>query len=391
MTGTQAGVVIAGTGVAGVTAAQTLRADGFTGPVTLVGAEPGLPYRRTALSKDLLGADLSTGRIQLSKPEYWDANDITVRSGTRIVDVDREQQTVTLDDGDQLPYRALVIATGGQPVRPAWLGADVPTLRTLADAEAIRAAVTESGSLVVIGGGLIGLELAASTAAAGLPTVVLEAGDRLMQRVLPEQVSEFFAGLHRGHGADIRLGARVVSADARQAQLADGSVVTGTVVAALGIVPDTELAVRAGVPADRGGVPVDGALRTEVPGVYAAGDVAVLRDRVTGEPVRSEHWFGAVDQGKAVARTVLADFAGEDAPEFTEVPRAWTIQYGVNTQLVGNPAAPGTVTVEGDLEAADAAVTVGDPLVGAVTVGRPAQARELRGRIGQELAAGPVR
>ena len=384
-----AGAVIVGSGVAGATAAQTLRAEGFTGPVTIVGGEPGVPYRRTALSKDLVGADLRPDRIALLQPAAWADKEIEIFGGTTVLGVDVPRRTVDLDDGTALAYRVLVLATGGRPIRPAWLEEDVLTLRTIGDAERIRSAITASGALVVIGGGLIGLELAASAAAAGHSVTVLEAADRVMNRVVPPEVSEFIETLHRNNGVDLRCDSRVVRAGADGVELEDGSTVHGTVVAALGMVPEVGLAVRAGVRVSDGGIVVDQALRTDLPGIYAAGDAVVAPDPQTGDPARCEHWFGALDQGAAVARSVMADLAGEPAPVYTEVPRAWTVQYGVNVQIVGRPAAPGEVLVDGSLAERSATVTVTGPagIVGAVTVGRAAAARTLRARIAAALGS----
>lgn len=377
------GVLIVGSGVAGATAALTLRAEGYTGPVTVIGAESGLPYRRTALSKDLLGADLSAERIRLQKPGVWAARDIDVVGGVAAVDVDPGARTLTLNDGRRLPYRALILATGGRPLRPDWLDEEVPSLRTLADAERIRATIREHGGVVVIGGGLIGLELAASVAAAGLPAVVLEAGDRVLGRVVPAEVSEVVAAVHRDRGVRVHCGARVVSADPSGAVLADGTRIAGAVVAALGMVPNIGPARSAGAAVQRRGIVVDECLRTTVDGIYAAGDVA------TGGAADGEHWFGAQDQGAAVARSVLADFAGESAPVYAQVPRAWTTQYDLTLQMVGAPTADGEVAIDGDLAAGSATVTVTGPagLLGAVTVGRAAAARELRARLAAGLEA----
>ncbi|KJR08319.1 FAD-dependent oxidoreductase, partial [Gordonia sihwensis] len=174
-TASDAGVVVVGAGTAGVTAAATLRAEGYDGPVTLIGAEPGTPYRRTALSKDLLGADLSESRIALQKPDFWASRGIDIRTRVSVTAIDTAARTVALDDGTRLDYRALVLATGGRPIRPSWLAADVPALRTRDDAIAIRDGLNDSQRLVVIGGGLIGLELAASAAAHGMSATVVEA------------------------------------------------------------------------------------------------------------------------------------------------------------------------------------------------------------------------
>ena len=380
------GVVIVGAGTAGVTAAATLRAEGYDGPVTLLGAEPGLPYRRTALSKDLVSADLSEGRISLKKPDFWAAEQIDVRGGVRVADIDSAAQTVRLDDGSSIGYRALILATGGQPIRPSWLDPSVPTLRTRDDALAIRDDLDQSQRLVVIGGGLIGLELAASAAAHGMSATVVEACGNVAGRVMPPVVADYLAELHVANGVWLRTASAADSATSRRVQLADGVQLVGTVVAAVGARPDTALAESVGAEVCEHGVVVDATLATGVAGVYAAGDVAALPDLRTGEPCRGEHWFGATDQGAAVARSVLADFAGTPAPSFAEVPRAWTIQYGVNLQMVGWPTASDDVRVEGSLADGDALVTthVDGVVIGAVAVGRAAAARACR----SEIAAG---
>lgn len=384
-----AGIVVVGSGIAGATAAQTLRAEGFTGPVTLVGAEARLPYRRTALSKDLLAADLSPGRITLKPAEFWAERDIEVIGGAAVRDIDAAGASILLDDGTVLGYRALILATGARPIRPSWLDDDVFALRTVADAERIRSAITDSGSLVVIGGGLIGLELAASAAGAGLAVTVLESADRVMNRVVPAEVSEYLAQLHRSHGVDLRLGARVVGASSNRVECLDGTVVEGTVVAAVGAAPNVTLAEAAGASiGSGGGIVVDGALRTTVERIYAAGDAAAVPDPVSGDPMRGEHWFGALDQGAAVAHSVLADLVGEPAPVFAEVPRAWTVQYGVNMQMVGRPDLDGEVAVDGDpVNEATVTVTRDGRLLGAVTLGRAAAARALRARIADNAGA----
>ncbi|MGB3301305.1 NAD(P)/FAD-dependent oxidoreductase [Gordonia sp. (in: high G+C Gram-positive bacteria)] len=383
------GIVIVGSGTAGATAATTLRARGFDGPVTVIGAEPGLPYRRTALTKDLLAADLSEARIALAKPESWAEKKIDVRGGVRVTAIDPQARTVTLDDGSALGYRALILATGGQPVRPAWLN-DVATLRTRDDALAIRDRLRESERLVVIGGGLIGLELAASAAAHGMQVSVVEASNRVVGRVVPPVVSDYFASLHASHGVRLRTGTAASSVDAARVQLEDGTMLVGTVVAAIGALPDVALADSAGVSVGPTGIEVNASLATDVPGIYAAGDAAALPDLRTGQPARGEHWFGATDQGKAVALSVLADLAGEPAPSFVDVPRAWTIQYGVNVQMVGWPAEDGEISIDGSVADGDATVFthVDGALVGAVTIGRAAAARAARAEITEALALG---
>ncbi|GEE01604.1 reductase [Gordonia spumicola] len=383
-----AGVVIVGGGTAGATAAVTLRSGGYDGPVTLIAAEPEHPYRRTALTKDLLAADLSPEKIALQKPQSWTERDIDLRSGVTVTSIDTDGHTVTCSDGRDLSYRALILATGGSAARPGWLGPDVATIRTLDEALDVRRSVEEAARVAVVGGGLIGLELAASAAARGLDVDVIEAADRLLGRVVPVSVSEWFADLHRSNGVTLHLDSAVTSATADEVVLADGSRIVGPVVAAVGMTPDVALAAAAGIETARAGIVVDDTFATSASDVYAAGDAAAPADLLTGQPSAGGHWFGATDQGKAVATAVLAALTGEQAPSFRDVPRAWTIQYGVNIQTVGWPAG-GDVEIDGSLAENDATVRVSKDgrLVGAVTVGRAAAARACRAEIDAALGS----
>ncbi|WP_132992487.1 NAD(P)/FAD-dependent oxidoreductase [Gordonia zhaorongruii] len=383
------GVVIVGGGTAGTTAATALRANGFAGPVTLIGAEAAAPYRRTALTKDLLAADLSPERIGLQKPQAWADKGINLITGLAVTGIDAERRVVICDGDREIGYAALILATGGVSSRPGWLGADVPTLRTLPEALTARALIQDAGRLTIVGGGLIGLELAASCAAHGVSVDVVDAAARLLPRVVPECVSDWLADLHRANGVRIRLGADVMAADAHGVTLTGGARLDGPVVAAVGMSPDVRLAAAAGLRTVPEGIVVDGALRTAVSGVYAAGDAAAPPDPLTDRPALGGHWFGATEQGRAAALAVLADLDGVPAQTLCDVPRAWTIQYGVNVQIVGWPAVGGDVAVDGSLADADATVRVlaGGELVGAVTVGRPAEARACRAEIGERLGS----
>ncbi|MDR2279391.1 MAG: FAD-dependent oxidoreductase, partial [Gordonia sp. (in: high G+C Gram-positive bacteria)] len=165
---TDRGVVIVGGGTAGATAAVALRAGGYDGPVTLIGAEREAPYRRTALTKDLLVADLSVEKIALQKPQSWAERNIDLRTGVAVTAINPLEHTVICSNGEKIEYRALILATGGASTRPQWLGAEVLTIRTLEEALDARQAVEEAARVTIVGGGLIGLELAASAAARGL-------------------------------------------------------------------------------------------------------------------------------------------------------------------------------------------------------------------------------
>ncbi|MFT4201121.1 NAD(P)/FAD-dependent oxidoreductase [Gordonia sp. (in: high G+C Gram-positive bacteria)] len=384
-----AAVVIVGGGVAGITAAETLRTLGHTGPITVIGDEPHLPYRRTALSKDLLAADLSSEKIRLRKPEFWADRDITIVTGTTVDSIDADRRGVVCGDGAAVDYDALVLATGGRPRTVDAVDDAVPTLRHHADAMALQQRLAD-GPVVIIGGGLIGLEIAASAAAAsGNPVTVLEAAPSVLTRVMPEQVAAAIVDLHRANGVGIVTGVDLASATPDAVHTADGVVHRGAVVSAIGMVPDTRLAQSAGASIGPAGIVVDDRLRTDVPGVYAAGDVAARPHPVTGEPARAEQWMTATEHGKLVAATIAGDLGLETsgATPVSPIPLAWTIHYGRNVQLVGWPGSAERIEVDGAIDDFDATVRCyrGDDLVGAVCLGRAAAGRALRTEIAEAL------
>ncbi|MFT3900649.1 MAG: FAD-dependent oxidoreductase [Gordonia sp. (in: high G+C Gram-positive bacteria)] len=384
-----AGVVIVGSGIAGITAAETLRSLGYTGPVTVIGDEPHLPYRRTALSKDLCGADLSHDKIRLRKPEFWDERDIAIVTGTTVEHIDADGRGVVCADGRRFDYDALVLATGGRPRSVAAVDAAVPTLRRHDEAVELQRAL-DGKPVVIVGGGLIGLEIAASAAATAESVTVLEAAPAVLTRVLPDDVATAIADLHRANGVDIVTGVDVASATPDTVTTADG-VHTGTVIAAIGMTPDTGLAESVGAAVGPAGIVVDDELRTDVAGVYAAGDVAARPHPITGEPSRAEQWMTATEHGKLVATTIAADL-GLDTSAAAPVPRiplAWTIQHGKNIQLVGWPGSADRTEVDGDIDAFDATVRCfqGDTLIGAVCLGRAAAGRALRTEIDEAIGS----
>lgn len=390
MTGpTTSGVVIVGTGIAGVSAAETLRRRGYAGPVTLIGNEPHAPIRRTALSKDFLGADLSDERIMLRPKTFWSESGIELHTGCRVVSADPANRTVITDDPRTIPYAALILATGAQARRPDGLDPAVPTMRTRDDVLALRELVGAAEEFTIVGGGLIGLELAASAAGAGRAVTVCESRDRLMSRVVPPCVSAYLTDLHESHGVRFRLGTRIEEASPDRVVLADGTDLPGPVVAAVGTQPDVALATGLGALVTAAGITTDEALRTTVSGVYACGDAAATSHPLTGAPTRGEHWISATEQGVATADSVLADLAGVPAAEYRAVPLAWTSAYGSNIQIVGWPTAGNDVSIDGSLADGDATVIVrdGQQMVGAVTVGRPAEGRKLRARLTEHVAS----
>ncbi|MFC8044003.1 NAD(P)/FAD-dependent oxidoreductase [Nocardia sp. NPDC057353] len=391
-------VVIAGTGIAGATAAETLRKRGFAGEIVLLGADPAPPYRRPMVSKELLAASFPAEKALLRPATAWPELRIDLRTGVRVEAIDPDAARVALDDGTELGYDALLLATGG---RPRTLGVPIPgafTLRDRHDAVALRDVLARPGvEVAVVGGGLIGTEVAASAQAGGARVTILEAGPRLLDRVFPPPVSAALEQVHRARGVAVHTGVAVTGADTvsgcTRLCSADGREwIADAVVVAVGMTPNDEQARAAGLRVEDG-IVVDEFCRTSVPGVYAAGDVARFPDPVHVGHVRVEHWNHAQSHGAAAAAAIL----GEAAP-YREVPWCWTTQYGRTVQAAGRPGAGAELIVDGDpgADAFLALTLAGDRLVGAVAAGRPRELRAARTLIGtgaglsRALLTGPI-
>lgn len=377
-------VVVVGTGVAGTTAAATLRVEGYDGRVVLVGGEPHAPYRRPALSKEVLRGDKTAEQVRI-KPEQWFAdNTVELVTGTTVTDVDAGAGTIALSDGSRLAYDALLLATGGRPrTLPATAGLGpedgVHVLRSAHDVTALQTALAPGASLLVVGAGFLGAEVAASARTMGCDVTVLEAAPAPLGRVLPTALAGFYTALHRDRGVDLRTGVGLASVERAGERLR----VTGTdgtsfgvdaVLVAVGMTPATELARAAGATIGDG-IVVDGSGATSVPGIWAAGDAAAFPDRVTGAPRRLEHWQSAMTQGTTVGRSIAGTTSA-----WTEVPWCWSDQYGVNLQVCGNPSASDEMALRGKIASGcfTAVFARGGALTGAVTVDRSADMRALR-------------
>jgi 3-phenylpropionate/trans-cinnamate dioxygenase ferredoxin reductase subunit len=350
-------VVVVGGGLTGATVAQSLREQGFTGQVTLIGAEPHLPYERPPLSKGYLLGTAERASAFVHPAEWYVDNDVTLRTRTRVAAIDRAAQAVVLDDGARQAYDHLVLATGSVPRRLTAPGAGlagVHELRRLEDADGLVAAFALGPRVVVVGGGWIGLEVAAAARSAGLDVTVLERGTAPLERVLGPEMGRVFADLHGEHGVTLRTRAEVaelVSQDGRTVsgvRLTDGEVVPAeVVVVGIGVVPDTRLAAAAGLQV-RDGVVVDEHLRTADPSVLAAGDIAESFRPALGRHLRVEHWANAGRHGAVAASTILGTGATDD-----RLPYFYTDQYDLGMEYVGF-APPGEydeVVVRGDLAA----------------------------------------
>ncbi len=334
------GMVIVGAGHTGGRAAHAIRAAGWKGPITLIGAEPHAPYERPPLSKGMLTGEKALAAFTLYGEDAWEREDITRIAGATVSEIRRAACEVVLADGRIVPYHRLLLATGAEPRRLGIPGAGLPgvmVLRDAADSDALRARLGPGKRLVVIGGGFIGLEVAANAVALGTAVTVIEAGPRLMTRAVPAPIEARMRARHAEAGIDIRLGRQVVailgSGGVTGVRLDDGSEMPcDTVLVAIGVVPRTELAAAAGLTVDNG-IVVDAQLRTEDPAIYAAGDACSFAHDLFGGHVRLESWKNAEDQGPIAARNMLgaAESAGALAPWM------WSDQHELTIQIAGLP------------------------------------------------------
>lgn len=330
-------IVVLGAGQAGAALVARLRALGHTGPLTLVGAEPDPPYQRPPLTKAYLKGEMTRERLWLRGSTFYADAGITLLAGQRAAAIDRAAREVRLSDGSAIPYDLLALTTGASPRRlPAALGGDLPgvlTMRSLADADALNAALSGAGRALIVGGGYIGLEAAASLRGKGLAVTVLEAAPRILSRVAAPATADYFRALHSTHGVDIREGAALARLTEAGGRVSGGELTDGThlpadiVLTGIGVAPDDALAGAAGL-ATGDGIIVDTSCRTSDPRIFAAGDCTRFLNR--GEMIRLESVPHAIDQGEAAAAAML----GEGAP-YVARPWFWSDQYDVKLQIAG--------------------------------------------------------
>ncbi|WP_116200522.1 NAD(P)/FAD-dependent oxidoreductase [Amycolatopsis circi] len=368
-------LVIVGACLAGLRAAEAARRTGFAGEITLVGAEPHLPYDRPPLSKAYLDEPEAP-----ALPAYRDESvlrqelDLDLRLGVAATALDLEQRVVGLDDGE-VSYTELVLATGARartlPGMPAIAG--VHTLRTVDDAAAVRAALDGGARTVVVGAGFIGSEVASGARKRGLPVTVVELAHTPLTRSVGLEVGAVFADLHRQNGTDLRLGVGVESVlgddKASGVRLSDGTeLAADLVVVGAGAAPATDWLRDSGLQLDErdGGLVCDETLNAGYPGVYGAGDVAHWHNPLFDRRMRLEHWTSAAEQGAAAARNALDPAA---AKPYGTVPYFWSDWYGHRIQFVGVPGADEARVLPG--EKFLALYREGDRLAGALTVDQP--------------------
>ncbi|MBT2527004.1 FAD-dependent oxidoreductase [Streptomyces sp. ISL-99] len=355
--------VIVGGGLAGAKAAETLRSEGFTGRVILIGDERDHPYERPPLSKGFLAGKEERDSVFVHEPGWYAQADIELHLGQSVVYLDRETRTVGLGDGTAVRYDKLLLATGAEPRRldiPGTGLAGVHHLRRLAHADRLRGVLAslgrDNGHIVIAGAGWIGLEVAAAARGYGAEVTVVEPEPTPLHQVIGPELGQLFTDLHSEHGVRFHFGARLTEITGQDGMVLAARTDDGVehlahdVLAAIGAAPRTALAEAAGLAlVDRshgGGIAVDAALRTSDPDIYAAGDVAAAQHPLIGTRLRVEHWANALNGGPAAARAML----GQDV-SYDRIPYFFSDQYDLGLEYSGW-APPGTydqVVIRGDV------------------------------------------
>lgn len=383
------GIVIVGAGHAAGQAAASLRQGKYEGDITIIGDEAHIPYQRPPLSKQYLAGEHGTEKVYLRPENFYPDKNIRLLRNTTVVSIDTAAKTVTTHSNETIGYEQLLLATGSRPRQIRVPGVDLGGifyLRTIADVDAIRAAMAQAKKVVIVGGGYIGLEVAAVCAEAGLAVTVLEMEDRILQRVTTPRMSEFYHELHTGHGVSIHTNT------AASAFVGEGGHVTGVqcgdevlgadlVIVGIGIVPNIEVAEAAGITCDNG-IVVDDHCATSVPGVYAAGDCTNHPNPLLNRRLRLESVPNAMDQ----ARVASANMLGGDKI-YDSVPWFWSDQYDLKLQMVGFSSDGTSEVLRGDVASNSFAVFYldGNKVVAVDTVNAMREFMMCKKMIGREI------
>ena len=332
-----ASIVVIGAGQAGASAIETLRSQGYQGRLALVGDEPLLPYQRPPLSKKYLLGETGADNLLLLPNDYYTSQNVDLHLGMKVESIDLTEKVLRLSDNSELAWDRLLLATGSSPrtLSPEIANAfdAIHTIRTVRDVDHLQSRFTAAGRVLIVGGGYIGLEVAAIARQRGLETSVIEAAPRILQRVAAEQTSRFFAELHRRNGVDLREGVSLAALLPQtggrcRVQLSDASQLdVDFIVAGIGVDPATGLAEAAGLEIENG-IAVNQFCQTSDGNVFAAGDCASFPWR--GQRIRLESVQNAIEQGKTAAMNMLGQ-----AVEYDPVPWFWSDQYDVKLQIAG--------------------------------------------------------
>ena len=348
-------IIIIGGGAAGLAAADMLRREGYSGPLTMISADNAPPCDRPNLSKDFLAGTAPEEWIPLRPPEWHSERNIDLVLNSRATSLDTKQKKITTEDGKTYEYGALLLATGADPVELPLEGvtpSQILYLRSFADSKAIVAKATSAKQVVVVGASFIGLEVAASLRARGIVVHVVASDQVPMERILGSRVGAFVRSLHESHGVVFHLGETVRHVDGDKVTLTGGQTIEADfIVLGVGVRPSISLAEQAGLKMDRG-IAVDEYLETSAPGVFAAGDAARWPYPLTRERIRVEHWVVAERQGQTAAKNMLGLHE-----RFEAVPFFWSQHYDVAINCVGHAEKWDTINVDGDIEKRDCSVS----------------------------------
>ncbi len=347
--------IIVGASLAGAKAAEELRERGFEGRVVLIGSEPERPYERPPLTKDYLRGESEREKAFVHDPGFYDDRGIELLSGVKATGIDPAHCKLTLEDGRVLEYDQLLLTTGAEPRRIAIRGAGldgIHYLRTLGDSTVLRERLDAGGRVAVVGAGWIGSEFAASARQRGLEVTLIDPLELPNVRIFGPEVGSFYRDVHAQHGVELLLGDGVESFEGdgavHQVKTSSGKTVQcDFAVVGIGVIPRVDLARDAGLEVDDG-VVVDEHLRSSVPNIFAAGDVAGAWHPFFEQRIRVEHWANALNQGPAAARSML----GDDAP-YDRLPYFYSDQYDVGMEYSGHARDWDHVVIRGDRDAGE--------------------------------------
>ncbi|MEO7367286.1 MAG: FAD-dependent oxidoreductase [Gemmatimonadaceae bacterium] len=364
-------IIIVGAGAAGNAAAEMLRREGYEGALTMIGADPEVPYDRPNLSKDFLAGTAEAEWIPLRGTDFYADHNIELLRDTRVESIDSGTRRIKLSNGEARDFDKLLIATGANPVALSLPGGSLPHvhyLRTLGDSNSIIEAAASAKKAVVIGASFIGLEVAASLIGRGLDVSVVGLEKTPLERVLGPELGAFVKKLHESKGVRFHLEDTATSIDENAVTLKSGDILDADlVVIGVGVRPSIELAEKSGLATDKG-VLVNDFLETSVPGIYAAGDIARYPDPRTGENIRVEHWVVAERQGQTAAKNMLGQLEPFASPAFF-----WSNHYDTGILYVGHAEKWDRIDVAGSVSDGDCAVAFkfGGKTLAVATINRP--------------------